>query len=1057
MSKIKIYKASAGSGKTYTLALEYIKQLLLSANNRNYRHILAVTFTKDATGEMKDRVLSELYGLAFYTNDSSGFFNSLSESLKESGKDWDEKYIRNRAEKILYNILHDYSRLNITTIDSFFQKVVRNLARELGKGSKYNLEMNTNKVLKEAVHSTIAKADKNKQILDWLTTYIEHKLNEDKNWRIEDEIFEFSKCIYNEFFQEHEQSLRKQLDENPKLFFQIKSQQEEIKKACRSFFIHTNLKVKQLLQERDLLPDDFIRKGIPVLFFQKLADGNYSIDVTKTIQDCCDDASSWTSKTHKRRNEIVALAENELIFLLTESIKTRRIMLTAQMITGNLHQLGLIWDITEEISEQNAENNRFMLSDTAMFLNRMIDRSDAPFIYEKLGADIRHVMIDEFQDTSRLQWNNFKVLLADIAANNHFSLIVGDVKQSIYRWRNGDWRILNNIEQELKTKSETLKYNYRSEKAVVFFNNTFFVHAANLLNRYYIENLNNSAEPLFTSVYKEEDVVQKSNKSVQKGFVSVEFLSSEDDAPYTDLMKEAVFRQINKLYENNISAGNICILTRTNKEIIALADYLSSLKSEYPELARNDYLNIISNEAFQLQSSPTVKIIIEALRMIADRENAIAKEQLNYFLNAFERTYPDNFESSSEWVLMPLFELIGCLYRLFQLEKIDGQSAYVFSFYDSLIKYLNENRADIKGFLQHWDSELKIKTIPAGSSVSGVRAMTIHKSKGLQFHSVIIPYCDWNMNPKANTVVWCGSKEGFESIELLPISYSSKMGDTIFAEEYKEETAQSWIDNLNILYVAFTRAEHNLIILSKYKKELEKKNKISSVSDLLQLSVPYFDSNGNWDEETGIFESGELDRSLSAKETTTDNPLKQEPESMKVSFVSQAFQPGKAVFKQSNKSREFIHPEKGIKEKYVSYGNIMHHLFERIGHWNQIEESIDHLIIQGLIHPNEKESYAQNMIEAIKQSQVEHWFNGNYKSYPEQSIIMEETGEIRTKRPDRVLFSENETIVIDYKFGKRHNTHHKQVEEYMELLSAMNYPNIKGFLWYVEERKVVPV
>jgi ATP-dependent exoDNAse (exonuclease V) beta subunit len=1060
MSKIKIYKASAGSGKTYTLALEYIRELLIASSEKNYQHILAVTFTKDATGEMKDRILAELYGLAFNTQDSAGFLASLQKKLKEIGKSLSETFIREKSKTILRHILHDYSRLNITTIDSFFQRVLRNLARELGKGSKFNLEMNTNKVLHEAVHSTIEKANHNKQILEWLTTYIENKLDDDRNWRIDDEIFEFSKCIYNEFFQEHEQALRKQIKENPRIFRELKAQQEKIKRDCKTYFVYTYQQVQQLLASNHLISEDFIRKGIPIHFFRKLAEGDYTIERNKTILDCCGDSSFWTTKTSKKRNEIIALADSSLIPILNETLSVYNRMLTARMITGNLHQLGLIWDITKEITEQNAENNRFMLSDTAMFLNEMIDGSDAPFIYEKLGAEIHHVMIDEFQDTSRLQWRNFKVLLSNIIADDNFSLIVGDVKQSIYRWRNGDWRILSNIDKELDAKIESLGTNYRSEKVIVDFNNLFFTQAASMLNGLYCNRFNDADNSPFPATYNEKELYQKSKKAIESGYVSIDFVPDKvEDMAYSDLMQEAVFLQLKKLYANGIPANQICILTRKNKDLTVLAEYLATLKKDYPEMAEKHYLNIVSNEAFQLNSSPAIKIIIEALRTIHSPENSINKEQLIYFLQSVsqsDKTVLETVRSNiQELSRMPLFELIGYIYRLFKLEQIEDQSAYLFAFYDAVANYLNEKPADINRFLRYWDEELKTKAIPTGSGISGVCAMTIHKSKGLQFHTVIIPYCDWSINPKANTTVWCGPKANFYELELLPIAYTNAMSETVFAPEFQEETAQTWMDNLNILYVGFTRAEHNLILLAKHKKSLNGIEKLSTVSDLLQLSVN--DLDGNWNEENLHFEKGELDVSQAEKDKISDNPLKQIPSSFPVSFVSKEFQPEKSIFKQSNKSREFINPDAPNKEQYVSYGNIMHRLFEQINQWEDIEKAIDNHISEGIIHSGERQDYIEKITAAIQESQVENWFSEEYKSYQEYSIITEENGEVATKRPDRVLFSENATLVIDYKFGEEHHFHKKQVKEYVDLLKKMNYPQVEGYLWYVEKRKVEKV
>ncbi|GHT18645.1 DNA helicase [Bacteroidia bacterium] len=1026
MSRLKVYKASAGSGKTYTLALEYIRELILEAklrgNNRHFRHILAVTFTKDATGEMKDRILAELYGLAFNTADSVGFLASLQSAV--SSEQLSEEDIRGKAKIVLGAILHDYSRLNITTIDSFFQRVLRNLARELGRSSKFNLEMNTNQVLQDAVHSTIEKANQNKQLLDWLTTYVEQKLDDDRNWRIDKELFEFSKCIYNEFFQEHEKQLRQQLAANPAIFKTLKAQQEAVKQSCKTFFAETFQRVQSLVDSYGLQEDDFMLKGLPIKFFRKLASGK-PVEIGATLQKCGEDAGAWTTKTSKYRNEIADLATQHLMPLLHEAIAMLHRQLTAQLLTQNLHQLGLIWDISKEIADANEENNRFMLSDTAMFLNEMIDRSDAPFIYEKLGSDIRHVMIDEFQDTSRLQWSNFKALLSNILSEDRFSLIVGDVKQSIYRWRNGDWRILGTIGDELHATVETLDTNYRSEKTVVEFNNNFFTRAAKLLNELYISKWGDAEHSPFPTTYS--DVVQKHKKG-ENGYVSVDFVEKSDEFTAAEAMNAAVLDKLKDLQAAGVSANDICILTRTNKEIIDLAEYLAP-----------SGINIISNEAFQLRSSEAVQIIIEALRLVADPDDKIAAERLgNYELRI---TNYGNLRA------MPLFELIGEVYRRLNLAAIEGQSAYLFAFYDAVSGYLNDNPGDLPHFLEYWDGELKTRTIPAGANVDGVRAMTIHKSKGLQFHTVVMPYCDWNINPKAGTIVWCDDcAEAAQALPLLPINYTGGMQDTVFAPEYQEETAQSWLDNLNILYVGFTRAEHNLMILGKSKKEIKE---ITTVADLLKLSnVPLEMGTLNG----GIAGQARNDNPLSVIAGLTRNPLKEIPPSINIAFVSENFQTGKSIFKQSNKSREFVHDS---QENPKLYGNIMHSIFERIHRQEDIERTVESCIVQGLIQPAHKQDYIDQIRAAIRESHVEHWFDGQHRSYKEHSIVLEENGEVVSKRPDRVLFADDATIVIDYKFGKPHQSHSEQVQQYMHLLEKMNYPTVQGYLWYVDERKVV--
>ncbi len=1058
IGSLKIYKASAGAGKTYTLAQEYIAALFLKKKSNAHRHILAVTFTKDATGEMKNRILAELYGLAFACEDSSGFLQSVQQTLIRSGHPMSPEEIKEKAGKALWEILHDYSRLHITTIDSFFQKVLRNLARELGKGSRFNLEMNSNKVLSDAVKAMIEKANENIQLLNWLTTYIENKLDEGSNWRIDKEIFSFSQCIYNEYFQEHEAALHAQLEKNPKLITQTWELHNQILKDCKIFFTTSWATVCKILDDNLLTLSDFSRSGTAINFFRKLAE-DHKAEINKTVADCRENPEKWPAAGTLKRTEIISLAEKSFIPLLNQSVEALHKYNTSRMITKNLHQLGLIWDVTKEIDEQNAENNRFMLADTALFLNRMIDNADAPFIYEKIGAEIQHVLIDEFQDTSLLQWKNFKTLLSEILAHNYFSLIVGDVKQSIYRWRNGDWSILNNIGQELSVHPETLKYNFRSEQEIVHFNNQFFTHAAKLLNESYQDLFEDiSASPFITS-YDPADVVQLRKKNDELGYVSVQFIApKEKENSYTELVLDQLIQQLQLLRKKGIPAPEICILTRTNVQITRIAAYLSEQKQLFPELALDCYLNIVSADAFQLSSSPTLRIIIEALRCLSDPDNPIYRTQLLEFIN---REKPDFQipDLSNQLAGMPLFELTGHLFRLFELESVSGQSSYLFTFFDAMGNYLKDNPADIPTFLKYWNEELQHKSIPQNNAVSGIRAMTIHKSKGLQFHTVIVPFCDWSLFPNAkDTTVWCGSKDGLYELELLPVPYSANMADTVFSEEYEKETGQSWMDNLNVLYVAFTRAVQNLFILSKAKSTLKAGSKIQTVSDLLQLSVSQLD--GLFNEDDLSYKKGTLTYISNEKKEISDNLLKKTPDTFTIDFASYAFDSGKSIFKQSNQSQAFIHSENDdsrLQNEYIRNGNIMHALFANINTAEDIESAVDALIFDGIIALPDKALYIEKMNKAISNPLVQDWFSNNYEIRNECPVIVSDQGTITTKRPDRILMNDRQTIIIDYKFGEPKQSHQKQLKEYIDLLKSMNYPHISAYLWYVEEANILPV
>jgi len=1027
MSSLKIYKASAGSGKTYTLAREYIKELLKNDSATAYRHILAVTFTKDATGEMKDRILSELYGIAFDAEDSRGFRDNVMNDLNAQGINCTEQILRSRAKLALNKIIDDYSRLNITTIDSFFQKILRNLARELGKGSRFNIELNTERIRSDAVNAVIEHANENPQLLQWLTTYAETKLEERGNWHFKTEVYNFTDCIYKEFFQMHERDLRRQLEQNPTMISDLNKRHRSVVADCRKRFREIYEEAYRLIASANLNADDFNRKGgFP--FWEKLAFRGQA-SASNTTKELAVNPEKW-AKQNKCREQVIALAESNLCSLMSETLDVVKLYDTSTLILSNIHQLGIVWFITKEIENSNHDNNRFMLSDTAQFLNEMIDLSDAPFIFEKIGAEIRNMLIDEFQDTSQLQWQNFRILLNNLLANNTFNLLVGDVKQSIYRWRNGDWRILNKIPEQYGAATQTLENNFRSEQKIVEFNNSFFTQAGALLNEKLKTELTTLKDSVpFTDVYGRSAVSQKPAKQEDNGFVSIDFLSDEDSKKTKEAALKMLIDKLHELRSANVKPTDICILTRINSEIKTIASYFSSKTADYPDLARENYLNIVSNDAFQLDSSIAVTTLVEALKAIAYPENPVFR---------IENNPPDSVKNR------PLLEMIFSLFRHLNLERFEGQSAYLFCFFDSVMSYVNDNPANLHSFLEYWDEELYKKTIPTGEGIEGIRAMTIHKSKGLQFHTVIVPYCTWMLAPKANNTLWCGKKTGIYDLELLPVSFSSKMNETLFVYDYQEEMALSWLDNLNLMYVAFTRAEQNLLIFGALKKKLTDISDIRSVSDILQMI--FGDTH---------YESGEITNIVKNKVSESDNILKQSLLPMYINFVSEKFQEGKPIFRQSNKSKEFFNEEAAEKGKYIAHGNVMHALFERIIHLSDIEKSVDALISEGSILPVEREKYINDVKTAIKESGVEDWFSDKYRVYPEFSVLIEEKGEVTYRRPDRVLLSDTETIVIDYKFGEPHPAHNRQVRQYIALLKGMNYPNVTGFLWYVTKNVVM--
>ena len=443
--ELLVYKASAGSGKTFTLAVEYIKHLIL--NPRAYRQILAVTFTNKATAEMKERILQQLYGIWLSDPASEPYLNRIREDLRQ--KNLSDSDIRRAAGTALQYMLHDYSRFRVETIDSFFQSVMRNLARELELSPNLNIELNNADVLSDAVDSLIEKLTPSSPVLAWLLDYINERIADDKRWNVSDEIKRFGWNIFDEGYIERGEGLRQQLKEPDiiKLYRNVLREMEtEALEQMKSFY-------DQFIGELEshALTAEDLKGGTRGIgsYFCKLRDGRLSDKdvLNATLKNSLDDAKNWATKTSPRKNDIIHLAETSLLPLLqdAETFRPRnnKTVNSCRLSLQHLNKLQLLAHIDEEVRELNREHNRFLLSDTNALLHNLVRDGDSSFVFEKIGANIRNVMIDEFQDTSRMQWDNFKILLLEGLSQGADSLIVGDVKQSIYRWRNGDWGILN--------------------------------------------------------------------------------------------------------------------------------------------------------------------------------------------------------------------------------------------------------------------------------------------------------------------------------------------------------------------------------------------------------------------------------------------------------------------------------------------------------------------------------------------------------------------------------------------------------------------------------------
>ena len=1055
-SELIVYKASAGSGKTFTLAVEYIKMLI--TDPAAYRHILAVTFTNKATTEMKERILGQLYGIATGDAASNAYLHVVSAGLRLA-----PDTVRAKARQALSLLIHDYSRFRVETIDSFFQSVMRGLARELELGANMNIALNNEEVLSDAVDALIEKLDRRSPVLGWLLEFIRERIASDRRWNVSGEIKSFGRNIFDETYIERGDGLRARLADADTIP-QYRRLLEGLRDEARDIMASFAEQFFGVVESAGLRPEDLIRGKSGIMsYFKKLREGRWDDGIRNaTVEKCLQAAENWTSKSSALRGQIVELASTELLPLLTEAERQRptqcRTLNSCELSLRYLNQMRLLTHIDEEVRALNRRENRFLLSDTNALLRRLMQEGDSSFVFEKIGASLRHVMIDEFQDTSRMQWNNFKMLLLEGLSQGSASLIVGDVKQSIYRWRAGDWSILNNLRGRMADiypiREERLTTNRRSETNIIRFNNEVFTAGSAWLNDVYRDETGEDCHELQQAY---GDVCQDSPRETAAGHVHVEFLQADDSAGYAEQTLQRLAAQVEELVARGIRLNDITILVRKNKTIPVIADYFA---------ARLPY-RIVSDEAFRLDASSCVCALVDALRWLADEADTIALARLagmyqreilqsgvdwdTLLLDGPARYLPEAFAGEREQLrLMPLYELLEHLFSLFRLDILHTQDAYLFSFFDAVMEYLQEHSSDPDSFLAWWDEKLCAKTIPSGE-LDGIRIYSIHKSKGLEFHTVLIPFCDWSLENEVRTqMLWCTPRESpYDMLDIVPVNYGAAMAQSVYDRDYRQERLQLWVDNLNLLYVAFTRAGKNLFVWARAGQR-------NSISTLLynSLTRAALHLEVAFDEQTP-FEYGSLCPSEKQKQRHADgNRLTSRPDSRQVQMVSYL---NRIDFRQSNRSADFIRgeEEEAAQDRFIKQGRLLHYLFSTLRTPADVEPTLKRMQSEGLFASEQDVKSARELVnKALARPEAQDWFGGNWELFNECAIVYMEQGELRTRRPDRVMIRDGRVVVVDFKFGKHSEAYDEQVRDYMALIRQMGYRDVQGYLWYVYKNEI---
>ncbi|MFO7869143.1 MAG: UvrD-helicase domain-containing protein [Bacteroidales bacterium] len=1049
---VQIYKASAGAGKTFVLTREYIR--LLFKNPSHFRSTLAVTFTNKASAEMKQRIVSSLFDLA--QDNNSPYIDFLMHDNDMSSQD-----IQCHARTILHEILHNYSFFFIETIDSFFQRIIRNFTKEFNLQNQYQLELRQHEVLEKAVSHLFLNLSENKEAYTIIRDFSLSKIDEEKSRNVIHDIIKYSKILFSEQYIMHASEIH---NANLSDFF------------TRVYRIHQGFEKKievllsslaQDMQSNNLSVEDFVKKnsGFMGRLMKIRKNGivkNY--DLTEDQKNAASDVERWYAKSSQRKSDIQSFAyagaydivQKTLSLLESEELV---VYLTTDEILKQQYTIQLLYMVRQSLDEYTKDENLFLISHTNSLLKTLINESDAPFVYEKIGSYVHNIMIDEFQDTSRLQWDNFLPLLKHVESEQGFSLVVGDVKQSIYRFRNGDWKLLQyEIEKEFRDCiTHSLQKNWRSFEHIISFNNAFFNHVPDVAQSLFETFIDNKVKvpeyytDIFASIYA--DVQQEiTPKTEPGGYVRVDMIGDVDSKinqeMYFEEMKELFVSFIFELHAHGYTQEDIAILTRNKKEIKQIVEFCNEAKELYPEHA--DKFSVVSAEALKIESSSAVQFLLACLRHIDEPDCLITQTVLLRYYSIFV-LHEDHILPVSDFrtIFSPLFsqcrgraliEITEFFIKQCDLGAFAEEVPFIHAFQEQVFVFMQSHQNSVHMFLDWWNERAQDLFISQPETKGAMQAMTIHKSKGLQFKVVIMPYVNWQFYVVNSQVTLKTESTDFKDVPVLPVTYSKKLLETQFCPEFVEETMQIFLDNINNLYVACTRAEEVLYMM--YSPKLYSQVSMSKLMDSVCEKIRDHSDIPVVSIGEGGFEYG-----------TMPNVLKHDEESVATHIIDEYIVYNKPPLLLPNpEARNFFNEHREITPR--SYGLIMHKILERVLTIDDVQSAVQACVLEGVLEQDEADDMVAFVVDKIQHSMVKSWFDGTYTVLSEQSILLPHAEE---RRPDRIMIQGNHAVIVDYKFTELTAiSHMQQVQEYMHIIASMGF-EVEGYVWYVQHNECTRV
>lgn len=1040
---VTTYTASAGSGKTYALTREYLQIALAQpARAAVYRQLLAITFTNKAADEMKSRIIERLHDLA--TGCDSPAAESFCAALDVAPDE-----LQTRARELLSAILHDYSNFAISTIDAFFQKIVRAFLREMGLLPTFLLELDHTRLLEEAVDALWYDAANDEPLRARLVNLTSRRIAAGQSWNARNQLKEMGGELFKEQFSHFGRAFADKIADTDFL-----TNYERRLQATVADFVQTMRDVGTaalaVLREHNLAVTDFKYKAASFArYFTKIAqprDDNDYRPGERALQ-ALDNEERWTTgmagKDEAVRTAVFPTVNPLLEKAITHYRTTFTAYRTAREILKNLYSMALLADVSKKAEAIAAAENILPISHTLALLRTIIGENDTPFVYEKTGMRYRSFLLDEFQDTSNMQWESLRPLLLNGLSEGGRVLAVGDVKQSIYRWRNSDWRILagglTDYFAAFNTENVSLDTNWRSKEVIVETNNRLFTRLPVALQQNLNAELAESAaandpqtaalRTIVTDAYAATIQKVAPAKIGSGGFVQIKTVDRTDDsrdASPKEQVLQALPGLIADLQDRGYRASDVAVLTRFGREGQEVADALLHHKQTAGDTTH--CFDVLSPDSLFLAHAPVVQFVMAVLNMAVAPDDAISKAVAERYL---QRTANDRRLSAS-WLerllYQPLPEAVETLIAHFRLNENPSHWAFLQEWHDVALTYANRERNDVFSFVQYWKKNGADATLSMADTREAVQILTIHKSKGLQFPVVILPFCHWDIDPKPNSLLWVkATDEAPAGPDYLPLNYTKALADTLFDAAYWEERAQSTIDNLNLLYVAFTRAEAELYVF--VPQPLRKKaNSFAAVLPELLQTAHYTE---------GV--------------QTPKTAAAQPPPAAVVPLKQYASLP------YTNRLHVKYAEEQPTDMEAVGvrdYGILMHRAFSHIATAADTDAAVAKLVEQGFLADDEavRSKLHGLLVDALNQPGVQEWFDGSWQILAETTLLLPAIGDAAPQqcRPDRVMFRAGRVVVIDYKFGKNRLPQHvRQIRNYIEAIRTMGYAHVTGYCWYV--------